>query len=128
MKNGGDKKIWEKAMGILNRVSSASPAVLPTHIPIPSDGTHYRQTHLQLILQVFGITRKPTRRQAHLIRIDEVVQHRNHIAHGSATAASVGSRYSRKDIFKVVRQMESVCLHLIKLLSNHCAAPSRHCR
>lgn len=127
LRNVNDKRVWERALNLFDRVMSEAPAVL-SEPPLPSDGSHFRHTHLQLIFKVFGVRRMPTSRRSHLHRISEVVGHRNRIAHGEETAAAVGRRYSRADILRIIRQMESVCLRLIALLSEHCAAPERHCR
>jgi hypothetical protein len=120
-------RLWEQRIALCERVISDKPAA-QYQSPIPMDGTHYRHTHVKLILKVFGIARRPTRRRRHLFRIDEVVQNRNSIAHGEETASEIGRRYSRQDIFTVTRQMESACLRLIMLFEEHCSLPERHRR
>jgi hypothetical protein len=101
---------------------------LPNNSGPPSDGSHYRHTHLIMIFGVFGISRLPARRRLHLYRIDEVVNNRNQIAHGNETAAEVGRRYTRPEIAKMIIQIESVCLFLVSVFEEFCADQSRHKR
>jgi hypothetical protein len=70
-----------------------------------------------MIFRVFGINRLPVRRRAHIGRINEVVGHRNLIAHGTETANDIGRRYTRADISHITAQMRSVCLLLIQVLN-----------
>jgi hypothetical protein len=123
----GEKDVWDRAMELFAAASSNRPAVL-NGSPLPIDGSHFRHTHLQLIFKVFGIARQPTRRRRHLYRITEVVNKRNIIAHGEETSGDVGKRYSRREISLMIRQMESVCLRMISLFSDHCSVSGNHCR
>jgi hypothetical protein len=94
--------------------------------PVPTDKTHYRHSQLQLILRVFGVTGTITARQGH--RINEVVNNRNAIAHGSETSEDIGQRYSRDDIWRAIRQMKRISLRFIRLMSECCSDADRHCR
>jgi hypothetical protein len=121
------KNSWDRRIELFDRAASREPISLP-QAPLPTDGTHFRHTHVELILKVLGVSRAPTLRRRHLFRIDEVVDNRNSIAHGEETAANIGRRYSRPDIQRTIRQMESVCLRLILIVSEHCGEPTKHCR
>lgn len=61
-----------------------------------------------------------------MFRIDEIVNHRNSIAHGEETAGDIGRRYSRKDIAQRIVQMEKICLRLIEIFAEYCAQPDKH--
>jgi MAE_28990/MAE_18760-like HEPN len=127
LRDCGQDKIWDRRIGLLDRATSQDPVSAPG-TPFPMDGTHFRHSHLNLILKVFGIRRTLTVRRRHLYKIDEVVDNRNFIAHGEKTADEVGQRYSRQDVNDVIRQMKSVCLRLIMLVSQHCDEAAGHCR
>jgi hypothetical protein len=120
------KKTWDRRLQLLDRATCNKP--LETTSVIPADGSHFRQSQLKLILRVLGVTRKPTVRTRHLYKIDEVVEMRNAIAHGRETAAAVGQRYTRRDIYRIIRQVKAVCLRLIMIVSEHCSDPSRQRR
>jgi hypothetical protein len=119
---------WESRLALFDRATSKKPAVFVGAPAMPADGSHFRHPQIELILRVFGIRRKLTRRKRHLFLIDEVVNHRNEIAHGNFTAAEVGRRYSNQDVRDRIRQMKSVSLRLIQILEQHCDDPARHCR
>ena len=72
--------------------------------------------------------RLPVRRQQHRQRIDEVVNHRNTIAHGQEKAEDIGRRYTRSDILRIASQMKGVCLLLINVFDGFCADGSRYRR
>jgi hypothetical protein len=128
VKDSGPKTQWERRLALFDLATSKQPVALTRTPAVPADGSHFRHSQIELILKVFGIKKKPTRRKRHLFLIDEVVAHRNAIAHGNSTAAEVGRRYSNEDMRKKVRQMKNACLRLIELLEEHCSDPARNCR
>lgn len=120
----GDSDAWQRRFDLLKK--SASKEVVEPVDAIPSDGTHFRHSQVELILQVLGVRRKFTRRKRHLYRIDGIVHHRNMISHGEETAVEVGRRYSRNDVLREIRFMKSICLRLIEIVSEHCSTPDHH--
>jgi hypothetical protein len=123
----GQKSLWDRRLDLLDLAVSNKTASL-SQAPLPADGSHFRHGHVNLILRVFGITRKLTLRRRHLFFIDQVVNNRNAISHGEETAAEVGRRYSRSDIYRSIRIMQSLCLRLILIFSEYCNEPTKHCR
>jgi hypothetical protein len=123
----GTNHLWNNRLQLFERAASGQSITL-AQAPLPADGTHFRHTHLELILRVLGVTRTLTVRRRHLYRIDEVVEARNSIAHGGETAGEIGRRYSRSDIRHVTRQMKNICLRLIVIIGEHCDQPEKHCR
>jgi len=123
-----EKTQWESRLALFEKANSKQPAVFVGAAALPADGSHFRHTHVELILRVFGIKRKLTRRKRHLFLIDQVVNHRNEIAHGSFTAAEVGRGYSNEEVRTRIRQMKSVSLRLIQILEEHCSDPAKHCK
>jgi hypothetical protein len=118
--------IWDRRMRLLERSISADS--LQEVSTLPMDGTHFRHSHILLILKTLGIRRALTARKRHLYMIDDVVDKRNSVSHGDATAVEVGRRYSRQEIARFSRVMKAVCLRLIKIVSEHCSDSEKHCR
>jgi|ERR1700723_778116 len=119
------KDVWTRRLQLFEQVFSSGVATVPNTV-LPTDGSHFRHTQLQLIFDVLGIHRTPAQRQSHLHRVDEVVNHRNAVAHGRETAEAIGGRYSREDVLKINKQMKSVCLLFISAIEVHCADGLRH--
>jgi hypothetical protein len=127
LRDTSPRNIWDRRLVLLERATSNDPVSL-AGLVLPIDGTHFRHTHVNLILKVFGVTQALTIDPRHLFRIDEVVDKRNAITHGEETAQEVGRGFSRGDIRQVIRQMKSICLRLILIVSQHCNEPAKHCR
>lgn len=123
----GPNKVWDTRMAMMTQACSTDPVVVPNGV-LPVNGTHFRYEQLQLIFKVLGIKRRPARKWQHLHRINEIVEHRNHIAHGLETAENVGRRYTRGDIYHRIRQTESVCFHLLAVVEEHCLDAKNVCR
>jgi hypothetical protein len=126
LRDVGPKGIWESRLKLFERAVSDQP-IAPV-ATLPMDGTHFRHTHVMLILKALGITRTLTLRRRHLYIIDEVVNNRNFISHGGETAADTGKRYSRSDVWRVIKIMNHICLRLTSIVAEHCTEPSQHCR
>lgn len=121
------KDLWKRRLALFDRANSVDAVSLASS-PLPVDGTHFRHTHLDLILEVLGITQKLTLRRRHMFEIDKAVDNRNSISHGRETAQEVGRRYSREEIWLYIRRMKRISLRLIAIVSEHCTAPDRHRR
>jgi MAE_28990/MAE_18760-like HEPN len=128
VQDSGPKSQWESRLTLFDRATSKKPAAFVGAPAMPADGSHFRHPQIELILRVFGIKRKLTRRKRHLFLIDEIVNYRNEIAHGNFTAAEVGRGYSNEEVRARIRQMKSVSLRLIQILEEHCSDPAKHCR
>jgi hypothetical protein len=121
-----DKGEWERRFSLCEKALSDDP-IMPVNV-MPHDGSHFRHTQITVMLRALGVRRSLTLRRRHLYKIDEVVNNRNAIAHGLETPADVGRRYSRNDVVKNIRLMRGICLRLVKIVSEHCKLPDRHCR
>jgi hypothetical protein len=119
-----DKDVWKRRLEMLEQAMSNEP--ITAVIAIPHDGSHFRHTQVELILQMLGVRRTLTLRRKHLYQIDEIVENRNAIAHGNDTAADVGKRYSRADVQQKSRLMQKICLRLIEIVSEHCSRSDQH--
>lgn len=104
LRDGRRKNIWANRIKLFERAFSNEVLSLSSDTRPPSDGSHYRYTHLVMIFNVFGINRLPVRCRKHIQRITEVVDHRNSIAHGQETAEDIGRRYTRSEIQHAIRR------------------------
>jgi len=128
LRDSGGKGVWNKRLRVFERAFSNEKINLSSNNNPPHDGSHFRYTQLVTIFRVFGISRLPVRRRSHIPRIDEVVGHRNKIAHGSETAEDIGRRYARSEILHIVRQMKSVCELQITVFDTYCSDRAKHRR
>jgi RiboL-PSP-HEPN len=122
----GSNNIWKTRERLFEKLYSADQIVL-LNTTFPSDGSHFRQDQLETLFRIFGIHRIPARRRRHLQRINEVVNHRNEIAHGRATADQIGRSYTHSEIRRAISQIRSVCLFLISQVDSHFESPSNYC-
>lgn len=128
LKDIGPKRVWEARLTIFARAFSKDSLTLSSDTIPPNDGSHFRYSQLEMMFKVFGIRRRPVQRQLHATRINEVVGHRNNIAHGEESAEDIGRRYTRSEISRMLNQMRSVCLLLISAVGSFCSDPKRHRR
>jgi len=121
-----NKKVWESRIVLLQKSRSNDPIVAPLNV-IPNDRSHYRYSNLLIIFRVFDVRARPVAHKKHSLRVDEVVENRNAIAHGRETAEAIGRRYTRRDIERRIDQMRRICTRLVSVFEKHCKDPSNHC-
>ena len=121
-------KIWQYRINLFEKAYSKDKIRIRNRSAQPHDGSHFRYTNLLIIFKVFGINRLPVPRRRHSARVNEVVDHRNLIAHGSETPEEIGRRYTNEEIRKMISQMRGICILLISIFENYCSNPSRHVR
>jgi hypothetical protein len=118
---------WDRRIALFDRATSSAPVSLRSS-PLPGVEMHFRHTQLELILQVLGVRRRLSVRSRYMFDVDETVENRNSIAHGGKTAAEVGRRYSRQDVWRCIRRIRKVSLRLILIISEHCGDTAKHRR
>jgi len=128
LRDAGRSSIWESRLAFVSKAFSNDVAVIPSTTKGPHDGSHYRYSQLELMFQVFGISRLPVRRRTHRFRINEVVRHRNEISHGNETPETAGRTYTSAEVRKMIRQMRSVCNLLVSVFDGFCSDRNRHRR
>ncbi len=128
LRDVGDRRVWQNRLALFEKAFSKDRFDIPSNTGPPHDGSHFKYSQLQIIFRVFGIKRLPVRRRAHIGRINEVVGHRNQIAHGAETAQDIGRRYTLAEISHIASQMRSVCLLLIDVFESYCADRTLHRR
>ena len=118
--DGSLKKTWEGRSVLLQKVRSNTAVAIKEGL-FPKDGTQFRPAQLETIWSLFGLpgTIVPTPRlRGH---IEEMVESRNRIAHGSDAPDTVGSRFTVADVEKRINDTEAVCTHIMSSVSGYAA-------
>jgi hypothetical protein len=111
---------WPRRCELFERTDSSDSIPIPP-IAFPGDGSHFRRPQLETIWTLFGLTSPTVPHRRHLGFIDEMVEHRNSIAHGRETPENVGGRFSGVDIADRIDWTQDLCLHLIAEMQTHCS-------
>ena len=119
-------RVWEKRLALFEQYFSRSP--LPNVTRVPHDGSHFRFSQVEMIFRTLGIDRAITVRRRHPQMIDEIVNHRNSIAHGHESPDAIGRRYTYGEVHNRITLMRSICLRLILVADEYCSTPIRHRR
>lgn len=125
--DSGSARQWNARKTLMLRINSANPTNVPDTV-FPNDGSHFRRGQLQTIWDIFGVSQPLLPIPRHLGRVDELVEHRNAIAHGRRTAEDIGRRFSVGDINDRIDDTELICLHLATSLQTHCSTPANYRR
>jgi len=116
--DGSPKKTWAGRSVLLAKVRSNAAVEIKEGL-FPKDGPHFRSAQLETIWSLFGLpgTIVPTPRlRGH---IDEMVENRNRIAHGSDAPDTIGARFTITDLEKRIDDTEAVCTHIIASVKRH---------
>ena len=109
------EKTWERGLRLLRKLASADPAQLVG--VFPADGSFMRPSQLQLIWQLFDLTGDPWPQPRLIGRINELVEARNHIAHGTEAPSERGRRISDGEAADRISDIEALCVHIVASFS-----------
>jgi len=113
------QRSWPKRVEILEFSRGSSPVFLSDDL-FPSDGSHFRPQQLSTVWSILGIKAPTLIDAVHEGRINEIVEHRNAIAHGREEASNIGSRFTVEEIKKRIDDMRAICLHIVETIEDHC--------
>jgi hypothetical protein len=116
------RRSWENRCNLFERAFSVDAATFQDSI-FPDDGTHFRHAQLRTLWSVFEIAGPEVPDPRFIGRINELVEHRNAIAHGRETAENIGRRFSDGDIAQRVDDTQELCLHIVNSFEDHCTEP-----
>jgi hypothetical protein len=119
----GPANKWPRRLELFERTHSTDPVAIPTK-HFPGDGSHFRRPQLDTIWMLFGLTSPVVPHGRHFDLIEELVEHRNAIAHGREKPEKIGGRFSDLDISARIDWTRDLCLHLITEMETHCADPA----
>jgi hypothetical protein len=118
----GAETAWRSRVDLFKRIG-APDAIDVADDVFPSDGSHYRRRQLDTIWELFGLAVPVVHTPRALGLITELVEHRNAIAHGRATAEDVGRRFSRDDCYLRLDLTRDLCTYLATTMETHCSHP-----
>jgi hypothetical protein len=97
----GRATMWQKRRELFQHVNSPSAALINTAV-FPTSGRHLRDDQLRSIWLSFDVQGPVLPNPRLRVRINELIENRNAIAHGSSTPAQVGSRYTNADLTNIL--------------------------
>ena len=118
----GRRRLWERRMELLATMHEDTLPVDFDNTLFPNDGSHYRVPQLDTIWQLFGIAEPVLPHPRLALRINELVENRNAIAHGRHTAREVGSRYTDNEMAARIDDTDAITQHVIDTIKTHCTA------
>ena len=114
---GNDKK-WERRWDISRKLSSNNSISIPNAL-FPTDGRNIKVKQLDSLKNSFGINRDVLPRPEIGGYIQEMVDHRNHIAHGDVLPKEVGRRYTKNDILNLCANISEECNYLCEIYEDY---------
>ena len=115
----GIRRVWDQRLDLVAALDSTVPLLTLDNTLFPKDGSHYRVQQLETIWAVFGLTVPVVPEPRLKLRIEELVENRNAIAHGRRTADEVGGRYSSLEIGKRIDDIEQISTYVVTQLDIH---------
>lgn len=118
LRNVGEDKRWTKRMELLTAQSSASPGKINADI----FGLYLQNVwaeKLEALFSCFGIAQAIVPDPAYKPYIDELVGHRNGIAHGRTSALGVGGARRSPELLIRHQAISATCGYLFDCLEQH---------
>ena len=109
------ERTWRRGLCLLRKLHSVDPALLDN--VFPADGSFMRPSQLQLIWHLFDLAGDPWPHPSIIGRIHELVEARNHVAHGTESASERGGRISDADMNERIQDIEALCVHIVRCFS-----------
>lgn len=120
LQNCGRGKIWENRMGLLDALESSRPCDFTMSV-FPNDGSHFREKQLDTIWKIFELSVDIVPRLNLRPLINELVEHRNAIAHGRSIPEDIGGRFTKAEIEEKMIHTQELCLHIISSIDLKCS-------
>ncbi|WP_148049557.1 MAE_28990/MAE_18760 family HEPN-like nuclease [Pseudomonas brassicacearum] len=118
LRNVGEDKRWTKRMEFLGAQSSA----VPNKINADIFGLYLQNIwaeKIEALFACFGITQAIVPDPSYKPYIDELVMHRNGIAHGRTSALGVGSARRSPDLLLRYEAISATCKYIFDCLEQH---------
>lgn len=120
------ERAWEDRLSLFQKSRDASPATIRDSV-FPADGSHMRAGQLRTLQVLFGVPNPLLPHPRMATRINELVEHRNAIAHGRERAEDVGGRYTVDELKERVKDAGELLQHVITTLETHSADRVNFC-
>lgn len=112
------KRNWEKRWNLFETLE-ANPTVTISEELLPTDGHNLRFRQLEMIWKAFAIADPIVPNPAIGGRIKELVDNRNAIAHGNATALEIGARVTIADLYDKYNDISGYCSYFLNTIESH---------
>lgn len=104
----GNEKKWEKRWDISRKLKTNQPIEI-SHDVFPTDRRNIQIRQLVSLKNSFGINQDVLPRPEIGHYIQEMVEHRNHIAHGDILPNEVGRNYTKNDLLQRCNSIAEIC-------------------
>lgn len=108
----GNEKKWEKRWELVDKITT-NPVVHLNDAQIPTDGKNIKVRQLESIFKSFGIQADALSRPEVGGYIQEMVENRNHIAHGNLLPHDIGKRFTKADLLKRCEIISEECSYVV---------------
>lgn len=110
--NSGKKNIWSKKADLFDRIFSETPVIVDNAV-FPTDGINIGYSQLEEIWTMFHLPLPVLPDGVYPLLLNQIKEHRNAIAHGREKAASIGGRFTTKELERQLRDVDLLCSHII---------------
>jgi MAE_28990/MAE_18760-like HEPN len=114
----GSDKTWDRRRSLLSRACSADEVALAESL-MPTNGGNPKYAQLKSIWETFSIRDPVVPRPEIRGRIEELVEHRNAIAHGREAPAAIGGRFTLKELRDRYSDVSELCTHIIRAFEGY---------
>ena len=114
----GREKKWEKRWEISEKLKHNPIISIPTTV-FPTDGRNIKISQLESLKKSFGINKPVLPRPEIGQYIQEMVEHRNQIAHGDKLPKEVGGSYTQNDILIRCSVTAEICDYLCDIYEEY---------
>lgn len=114
----GRTKTWERRWNLFEQIFSANSINIDDSL-FPTDGKNIRFSQLESIWKTFNIHDPILPRMILKGRLEELVNNRNLIAHGTESPAVVGGRYSSNDLSIRFKDINELCTYIIQVFETY---------
>lgn len=107
-----ERTFWSKKTSLIEAFHSQESARIDDTI-FPATGTNIAFDQLEHIWKIFHLPGSPLPNGVAVFHLTELREHRNAIAHGRETAATIGRRFSAEALTTRHNLIELLCEHLV---------------
>ena len=118
IENVGREYKWKKRWEISKKLSTKNLLNIPSGT-FPTDGKNIRYKQLDSIAKSFGMRRNVIPENNLIGFLEELVDNRNHIAHGDQTPKEVGRNYTKSDLLKRCNVISEICSYTIEIYEQY---------
>lgn len=108
----GKKNLWDKKASFIDTLFSDDVLNVDASV-FPADGINISDKQIKDVWRFFNLPGDYLPDNSLRLILSEVKDHRNAVAHGREKAINIGSRYTLDSLKKKMRDIESICFHIL---------------